>query len=37
MLALNARTGELLWRMQTGSGVHGSIITYAVRDKSISR
>jgi alcohol dehydrogenase (cytochrome c) len=33
MLALDARTGALLWRMQTGSGVHGSIITYAVRGK----
>jgi alcohol dehydrogenase (cytochrome c) len=33
MLALDARTGALLWRLQTGSGVHGSIITYAVRGK----
>ena len=33
ILALDARTGTLLWRMQTGSGIHGSIMTYAVRGK----
>lgn len=33
ILALDARTGELRWRFQTGSGIHGSIISYAVRGK----
>ena len=28
--ALNARTGELLWQFQTGSGIHGSPVTYSV-------
>jgi alcohol dehydrogenase (cytochrome c) len=28
--AWDARTGELLWRFQTGSGIHSSPITYSV-------
>jgi alcohol dehydrogenase (cytochrome c) len=28
--ALHARTGEVLWRFQTGSGIHSSPITYSV-------
>lgn len=31
--AYNARTGELLWQYQTGSGIHGSAISYNVRGK----
>jgi alcohol dehydrogenase (cytochrome c) len=30
ILALDSRTGALLWRTQTGCGIHGSIMTYAV-------
>jgi alcohol dehydrogenase (cytochrome c) len=30
LTALHARTGEVLWRFQTGSGIHGSPITYSV-------
>lgn len=29
----DARTGELLWKFQTGSGIHGSPITYSVNGK----
>jgi alcohol dehydrogenase (cytochrome c) len=28
--ALHARTGEMLWRFQTGSGIHSSPTTYSV-------
>jgi alcohol dehydrogenase (cytochrome c) len=28
--ALDARTGERLWQLQTGSGIHGSAVTYEV-------
>jgi alcohol dehydrogenase (cytochrome c) len=31
--AFHARSGELLWQLQTGSGIHGSPITYRVRGK----
>lgn len=31
--AWDARTGELLWRFQTGSGIHSSPITYHVDGK----
>ncbi|MGQ0815232.1 MAG: PQQ-dependent dehydrogenase, methanol/ethanol family [Gemmatimonadota bacterium] len=31
--AYHARTGELLWQYQTGSGIHGSAITYSVAGK----
>jgi alcohol dehydrogenase (cytochrome c) len=31
--AYNARTGELLWQYQTGSGIHGSAISYSVAGK----
>jgi alcohol dehydrogenase (cytochrome c) len=31
--AWNARTGEELWRYQTGSGIHSSPITYSVKGK----
>jgi len=31
--AFDARTGELLWQFQTGSGIHGSPITYSVNGK----
>ncbi|HKO15499.1 MAG TPA: PQQ-dependent dehydrogenase, methanol/ethanol family [Gemmatimonadaceae bacterium] len=33
ILALDARTGAVRWRLQTGSGIHGSIMTYAVRGR----
>ena len=33
ILALDANNGALLWRLQTGSGIHGSIMTYAVGGK----
>ena len=33
LLALDARTGAARWKLQTGSGIHGSIMTYAVRGK----
>ena len=29
-IALHARTGALLWRFQTGSGIHSNPVTYAV-------
>jgi alcohol dehydrogenase (cytochrome c) len=32
-VALNARTGELLWQFQTGSGIHSNPITYSVKGK----
>ncbi|MGQ0561503.1 MAG: PQQ-dependent dehydrogenase, methanol/ethanol family [Gemmatimonadota bacterium] len=32
-LAIDGRTGELLWQLQTGSGIHGSPIAYSVRGK----
>ena len=32
-IALDARTGELLWRFQTGSGIHSSPVTYSVGGK----
>jgi alcohol dehydrogenase (cytochrome c) len=32
-LALNARTGERLWKFQTGSGHRGGPISYAVNGK----
>ena len=31
--ALDAKSGELLWSMQTGSGIHSSPITYSVNGK----
>ncbi len=31
--AFDARTGELLWQFQTGSGIHGSPVTYSVAGK----
>jgi alcohol dehydrogenase (cytochrome c) len=31
--ALDARTGALLWQMQTGSGIHSSPVTYSVKGK----
>ena len=31
--ALDARNGQLLWRFNVGSGVHGGIISYAVNGK----
>ena len=31
--AFDARTGALLWQFQTGSGIHGSPITYSVAGK----
>jgi len=31
--AFNARTGELLWQLQTGNGIHGSPISYSVKGK----
>ena len=31
--AFHARTGELLWHFQTGSGIHGNPITYSVNGK----
>src|SRR5690606_15840915 len=33
VLALHARTGELLWEFQTGSGIHSNPITYSVNGK----
>ena len=30
LLAFDARTGRVLWRYQTGSGIHGNPITYSV-------
>jgi alcohol dehydrogenase (cytochrome c) len=31
--ALDARTGKLLWQLQTGSGIHSSPVTYSVAGK----
>jgi alcohol dehydrogenase (cytochrome c) len=31
--AYNARTGKLLWQLQTGSGIHSNPVTYSVRGK----
>lgn len=31
--ALDARTGRLLWQFQTGSGIHGSAVSYCVNGK----
>ena len=31
--ALDARTGALVWQMQTGSGIHGSAVSYEVEGK----
>ena len=31
LLAFDARNGRLLWRYQTGSGIHANPITYSVR------
>ena len=31
--ALDAKTGNLLWRFNVGSGVHGGVISYAVDGK----
>ena len=31
--AWNARTGELLWRYQTGNGIHSNPVTYSVNGK----
>jgi alcohol dehydrogenase (cytochrome c) len=31
--ALDGRTGELLWQLQTGSGIHSSPVTYSVAGK----
>ncbi len=30
LLAFDARSGRLLWRYQTGSGIHGNPVTYSV-------
>ncbi len=32
-VALDARNGTVLWRFQTGSGMHGSPVTYSVNGK----
>jgi alcohol dehydrogenase (cytochrome c) len=32
-IALHARTGAVLWRFQTGSGIHSNPITYSVNGK----
>jgi alcohol dehydrogenase (cytochrome c) len=32
-IALHARTGDVLWRFQTGSGIHSNPITYSVSGK----
>jgi alcohol dehydrogenase (cytochrome c) len=31
--ALNARTGEVLWKFKTGSGIHSNPVSYAVNGK----
>jgi alcohol dehydrogenase (cytochrome c) len=31
LLAFDARNGRLLWRYQTGSGIHGNPVTYSVK------
>ena len=31
--ALHARTGEVLWKFQTGSGIHSNPVTYTVKGK----
>ncbi len=31
--ALHARTGEVLWQFQTGSGIHSNPVTYSVKGK----
>jgi alcohol dehydrogenase (cytochrome c) len=31
--ALDARSGRLLWQFQTGSGIHGSAVSYSVNGK----
>ena len=31
--ALDARTGERLWRFQTGNGIHSNPVTYSVNGK----
>lgn len=33
LAAFDAKTGELLWQFQTGSGIHGNPITYSVAGK----
>jgi alcohol dehydrogenase (cytochrome c) len=33
MLALNSKTGKLLWRTQTGGDPHASPISYAVNGR----
>lgn len=33
VVALHARTGELLWEFQTGSGIHSNPISYSVNGK----
>jgi alcohol dehydrogenase (cytochrome c) len=32
-IALHARTGDVLWRFQTGSGIHSNPVTYSVGGK----
>ena len=32
-VAFDARSGQLLWQVQTGSGIHGSPVTYMVAGK----
>jgi alcohol dehydrogenase (cytochrome c) len=31
--ALHARTGEVLWKFQTGSGIHSNPVTYSIKGK----
>jgi alcohol dehydrogenase (cytochrome c) len=31
--AFHARTGELLWQFQTGTGIHGNPVSYSVAGK----
>jgi alcohol dehydrogenase (cytochrome c) len=33
VVAYHARTGELLWEFQTGSGIHSNPVTYSVNGK----
>lgn len=33
VIALNARTGELLWQFNAGSGIHSNPVTYSVNGK----
>jgi alcohol dehydrogenase (cytochrome c) len=33
LFALDAETGKALWRFQTGSAVHGGVVTFLVDGK----